>query len=160
MVDTDWQTVGWTQSNVYAFLGTAGTYHNKPKTLLDTADRVQYPHADAYGGLIALSAPKVSENRNYISYSTGIFNIYRNNTVFYRQRSLWVWRCVSQYARCLYRIYHMEKVKPLRSNFLNGFLLIFKSVNTAGFYSASFLTETYAKFGDIFGWQEPLKKSL
>ena len=55
------------QSNVYAFLGTAGTYHNKPKTLLDTADRVQYPYADAYGGLIALSAPKVSETEDHIS---------------------------------------------------------------------------------------------
>ena len=28
--------------------------------------------------------------------------------------------------------------------------LVFKPINTAGFYSASFLTETYAKFGNIF----------
>ena len=160
MVDTDRQTVGWTQSNVYAFLGTAGTYHNKPKTLLDTADRVQYPYADAYGGLIALPAPKVSETGNPISYGTGVFGAYRSYPIFYRQRSLWVWRCVPQYAGRLHRIYYMEKIKPLRKSILNGFLLILKPINTAGFYSASFLTETYAKFGDIFGWQEPLKKSL
>ena len=56
MADTDRQTVGRTQSNAYAFLGNAGTSHNKPKALLVTADRVQYLHADAYGILVTLPA--------------------------------------------------------------------------------------------------------
>ena len=88
MADTDLQTVGRTQSNAYAFLGTAGTSHDKPKTLLDTADRVQYLHADAYGVLTALPAPKVSETGDYISYSNNVFSSNRDNTVFYRQRTL------------------------------------------------------------------------
>ena len=88
MADTDLQTVGRTQSNAYAFLGTAGTSHDKPKTLLDTADRVQYPHADAYGVLTALPAPKVSETGGCISYSTGVFGVYRSNPIFHRQRTL------------------------------------------------------------------------
>ena len=76
MADTDRQTVGRTQSNAYAFLGNARTSHNKPKALLDTADRVQYPYADAHGVLVTLSAPKVSETGNPISYSTGVFDIH------------------------------------------------------------------------------------
>ena len=88
MADTDRQTVGESQSNAYAFLGTAGASHNKQKTLLDTADRMQYSHADAYGVLTALSAPKVSETGDYISYSTGVFGVYRSYPIFYRQRSL------------------------------------------------------------------------
>lgn len=88
MADTDRQTVGRTQSNAYALLGTAGTSHNKPKTLLDTADRVQYPYADAHGVLVTLPAPKVSETGDYISYSTGVFNIYRSYAILYWQRSL------------------------------------------------------------------------
>ena len=88
MVDSDRQAVGGPQSNAYAFLGSAGTSHNKPKALLDTADWVQYPHADAYGGLTALPAPKVSETGNPISYGTGVFGVYRSYPIFYRQRSL------------------------------------------------------------------------
>ena len=76
MADTDRQAVGESQSNAYAFLGTAETSHNKQKALLVTADRVQYPHADAYGVLVTLPAPKVSETGGYISYSTDVFNIY------------------------------------------------------------------------------------
>lgn len=88
MADFDRQAVGEPQSNAYTFLGTAGTSHNKPKALLDTADRVQYPYADAYGGLIALSAPKVSETEDHISYSNNVFSSNRDNTVFHRQRTL------------------------------------------------------------------------
>ncbi len=88
MADTDRQTVGESQSNAYAFLGTAGTSHNKQKALLDTADRVQYPHADAYGVLTAMPAPKVSETGDYISYSINLFSSNRDNTVFHRQRTL------------------------------------------------------------------------
>ena len=76
MADSDRQAVGEPPSNAYAFLGIAGASHNKPKALLVTADRVQYPHADAYGVLTALSAPKVSETGDYISYSTGVFSVY------------------------------------------------------------------------------------
>lgn len=88
MADSYRQAVGKPQSNAYAFLGIAGTSHNKQKTLLDTADRVQYPHADAYGVLTALPAPKVSETGDYISYSNNVFSSNRDNTVFHRQRTL------------------------------------------------------------------------
>lgn len=88
MADSDRQAVGEPQSNAYTFLGTAGTSYNKPKALLDTADRVQYPHADAYGVLVTLPAPKVSETGKHISYSNNVFSSNRDNTVFHRQRSL------------------------------------------------------------------------
>lgn len=88
MADTDRQTVGGPPSNAYAFLGTAGTSHDKPKALLDTADRVQRPHADAYGILVTLPAPKVSETGKHISYSINLFSSNRDNTVFHRQRTL------------------------------------------------------------------------
>ena len=88
MADTDRQTVGRTQSNAYVLLGTARTSHNKQKALLDTADRVQYSHADAYGVLVTLPAPKVSETGGYISYSINLFSSNRDNTVFHRQRTL------------------------------------------------------------------------
>lgn len=88
MADSDRQAVGEPQSNAYAFLGTAGTSYNKQKALLDTADRVQYPHADAYGVLVTLPAPKVSETGKHISYSNNVFSSNRDNTVFHRQRSL------------------------------------------------------------------------
>ena len=88
MVDPYRQAVGKPQSNAYAFLGIARTSHNKPKTLLDTANRVQYPHADAYGILVAMPAPKVSETGKHISYSINLFSSNRDNTVFHRQRTL------------------------------------------------------------------------
>ena len=88
MVDSDRQAVGESQSNAYAFLGTAETSHNKQKALLVTAGRVQYPHADAYGVLVALSAPKVSETGKHISYSNNVFSSNRDNTVFHRQGTL------------------------------------------------------------------------
>lgn len=88
MADSDRQAVGEPQSNAYAFLGIAGTSHNKPKTLLDTADRVQYPHANAYGVLVALSAPKILETEDHVFYSTGVFSDNRDNAVFHRQRTL------------------------------------------------------------------------
>ena len=88
MADADRQTVGRTPSDANTILGTAGTPHNRPKALLDTADRVQYPHADAYGILVAMPAPKVSETGKHISYSINLFSSNRDNTVFHRQRTL------------------------------------------------------------------------